>query len=182
MRTPPIFVFVMLALTLMMFGMVFGRTTAQFVATPNPFTLSNTIIDVGQSTVTNTVISGGSGGPYSGQWSFLNSNQVNNQVVGTITVGTNPSSVSFNPSGTLAYVTNQNSGTVNVIDVASNTVIGWTVEVAEVFALNIPMTGSDVIANETVHAEALILNGVIGSHVPFLRRYGAIDDDCRLQL
>ena len=50
-------------------------------ATPGSFTLSNTIIDVGQISVANTVISGGSGGPYAGQWSEFNANQINNQVI-----------------------------------------------------------------------------------------------------
>ncbi|MCL5412836.1 MAG: hypothetical protein M1569_00315 [Candidatus Marsarchaeota archaeon] len=37
-------------------------------ASPNPYTLSNTVIDVGQYSTANTLISGGSGGPYSAQW------------------------------------------------------------------------------------------------------------------
>ena len=96
-------------------------------ASPNPFTLSNTVINVGQYSTANTLVSGGSGGPYSAQWTWVNSNEVNNQVINTITVGTNSHSVSFNPSGTLAYVVNGGSlvgiGTVNVIQVSSNSVI-----------------------------------------------------------
>ena len=92
-------------------------------ASPNPFTLSNTIINVGQYSTANTLVSGGSGGPYSAQWTWINSNEVNNQVINTITVGSAPHGVSFNPSGTLAYVTNVGSDTVNVIQVSSNSVI-----------------------------------------------------------
>ncbi len=90
---------------------------------PNPFTLSNTIINPGQYSTANTQVSGGSNGPYSAQWTWINSNEVNNQVINTITVGSDPYSVSFNPSGTLDYVANYNSGTVNVIQVSSNSVI-----------------------------------------------------------
>ena len=92
-------------------------------ATPAQFTLSNTIIDVGQISIANTVISGGSGGPYSGQWSEFNANQINNQVIHTITVGSNPFGVAFSPSGTIAYVMNSGSNTASVINVATNTVI-----------------------------------------------------------
>ena len=91
-------------------------------ASPNPFTLSNTIINPGQYSTANTQVSGGSGGPYSAQWTWINSNEINNQVINTITVGSSPQSVAFNPSGTLTYVAN-GGGTVNVIQVSSNTVV-----------------------------------------------------------
>ena len=91
-------------------------------ATPNPFTLTNGTIDMGQISIASTVVSGGAGAPYTGGWTFLSSNQVNNQVVNTITVSSHPSGVAFNPQGTLAYVTD-GGDTVSVINVATNTVV-----------------------------------------------------------
>jgi YVTN family beta-propeller protein len=97
--------------------------SAALTATPSQFTLSNTIIDVGQISIANTVISGGSSGPYFGQWSWESGNLVNNGAISTITVGSDPAGIAFNPQGTIAYVTNEGSGTVNVINTATNTVI-----------------------------------------------------------
>ncbi|MGC9157329.1 MAG: YncE family protein, partial [Candidatus Micrarchaeia archaeon] len=105
-----VFIIVMLAVL----GVVNATT---LTASPNPFTFSNSIIDVGQISVANTVISGGIG-PYSGSYSF-----VNNHVFNTIKVGSEPYGVAFNPSGTLAYVTNYGSDTVSVIDVSTNTIV-----------------------------------------------------------
>ena len=113
-----------------------------FTATPGSFTLSNTIIDVGQISVANTVISGGSGGPYSGQWSEFNANQINNQVINTITVGYEPESVAFNPSGTLAYVPNYGSNTVNVINTATTTVINTITMGADPYAVAFNHSGT----------------------------------------
>ncbi len=89
-------------------------------ATPNPFSLSNHTIDVGQISIANTVVSGGTG-PYSGSYSFIPSNSAGNNVVNTINVGSEPKGVAFSPSGALAYVTNYGSGTVSVINTATNT-------------------------------------------------------------
>ena len=89
-------------------------------ATPNPFSLSNHTIDVGQISIANTVVSGGTG-PYSGSYSFIPSNSAGNNVVNTINVGSDPMGVAFSPSGALAYVTNYGSGTVSVINTATNT-------------------------------------------------------------
>ena len=100
-----------------------GSAPTGLIATPNQFTLSNTIIDVGQSSFANTLITGGAGAPYAGQWVFLSSNQVINQVINTITVASYPRSVAFNPAGTLAYVTNEGSDTVSIINTVTNTVI-----------------------------------------------------------
>ena len=98
--------------------------SSPITSTPNVLTVSNTIIQIGQNIVVSTIISGGSNGPYSGQFTWFNSNQINNQVVNTIVVGPNSQSVAFNPSGTLAYAIMENSpGTVNVIQVSSNTVV-----------------------------------------------------------
>ena len=46
-----------------------------------------------------------------------------NTLISTITVGTEPFSVAFNPSGTLTYVSNYGSNTVSVINTATNSVI-----------------------------------------------------------
>ena len=97
--------------------------SAALTATSTPFTLSNTVIDVGQISIANTVVSGGSGGPYFGQWSWISGNMVNNGAISTITVGSDPAGIAFNPQGTIAYVTNEGSGTVNVINTATNTVV-----------------------------------------------------------
>lgn len=96
---------------------------AQLAATPSQLVLSNTVIDLGQYSFTNAIISGGSGGPYSGQWSWFNANQMNNEVVNTVNIGQNPNYLAFNPSGTLAYVTNSGSNNVSVISVSTNTVV-----------------------------------------------------------
>jgi YVTN family beta-propeller protein len=82
--------------------------------------MSNSIIDVGQSTTFNTVISKGVG-PYAGEWTFVPTNW---SVTGAPTaLGTNPSYVAFDPNGPYAYVTNYGSGTVNVISTVSNAVV-----------------------------------------------------------
>ncbi|WP_438820704.1 YncE family protein [Bacillus thuringiensis] len=44
-------------------------------------------------------------------------------VIDTISVGLSPDQVTIIPDGTRAYVTNQASNTVSVIDIATNTVI-----------------------------------------------------------
>lgn len=46
-----------------------------------------------------------------------------NTVIDTISVGLSPDQVTIIPDGTRAYVTNQASNTVSVIDIATNTVI-----------------------------------------------------------
>ena len=97
--------------------------SAALTATSTPFTLSNTVIDVGQISIANTVISGGSSGPYFGQWTWISNNETGLQVANSITVGSSPHAVSFNPSGTLAYVANYGSASVSVVDVATNTVV-----------------------------------------------------------
>ncbi len=95
-----------------------------FSASPNPFTLSNTVIDIGQVSTASSVVSFGSNGPFSGEWTWINANQVNNPVVNTINLDTiNPYGVVFNPSGTLAYVTTDGGAGVNVIQVSSNSVV-----------------------------------------------------------
>ena len=117
-----VFSLVFAILAIAMLGVVHISFGAALTATPNPFSLSNTTIDVGQSATLSSSISGGTGGPYYGQWTWINSNEPTGQVTNTITVGSYPSGVAFNPSGTLAYVTNTHSGNVSVIDTATNTV------------------------------------------------------------
>ena len=97
-------------------------TISNILITPSVPTISNKTIDVGQISVANAIISGGAGGPYSGVWAWYGSNQLNNNIVNTIIVGSNPQGVAFDPTGSFAYVVNENSGTVNVIDGATNTV------------------------------------------------------------
>ena len=58
-------------------------TVASVTATPNPFTLSNTILDIGQYSFANTIISGGSGG-FIGNWSW----SMNGASVGNVTGST----------------------------------------------------------------------------------------------
>ncbi len=59
----------------------------------------------------------------SGSSTFSSANTPSVQVINTITVGTNPYGVAFNPQGTIAYVTNSGSGSVSVINVATNAII-----------------------------------------------------------
>src|SRR2546423_14046494 len=49
----------------------------------------------------------------------------------TIAVGATPSDVAFNSTGTRAYVTNQFSGSISIVDVAANTTIGTIAEVGD---------------------------------------------------
>ena len=49
--------------------------SSPITSTPNVLTVSNTIVQIGQNTVVSTIISGGSNGPYSGQFTWFNSNQ-----------------------------------------------------------------------------------------------------------
>ena len=46
-----------------------------------------------------------------------------NTVVSTISVGTNPVNIAYNPQNHNIYVTNSNSNTVSVIDSSTNTVV-----------------------------------------------------------
>ena len=94
--------------------------------TPNAAKLTNTIIDVGQISVVNTIGSGGSM-PYSGEWTWLATNQTNNNVTNTIPLGTAIPAVAFNSNSTLAYATGFNNGTVSVINTSTNTVINTIV-------------------------------------------------------
>ncbi len=52
---------------------------------------------------------------------WFNASPANGKVVNTITVGKFPVSITFNPSGTLAYVVNAVSGTISVISAATIT-------------------------------------------------------------
>ncbi|MDE1856448.1 MAG: YncE family protein, partial [Candidatus Micrarchaeota archaeon] len=89
--------------------------------TANQIIVTNAVIDVGQTTVVNTIVSGGAGSGYSGQWTWQNSNGLDNIVANTITVGWHPTVAAFNPSGTLLYVTNP--ATLNVISPSTNSLI-----------------------------------------------------------
>ena len=118
--------FLLTLTTSLIFVIAFNLVSASITATPNTIKLTNTTIDVGQFTIANTLISGGTGGPFSGEWVGFQGNFINSlyfQLPSTITVGSIPSSVAFNPSDTLAYVVNEGSDTVNVINPATNSVI-----------------------------------------------------------
>ena len=117
-----VYVPVLMILAIAMLGTTNVSFAAGLTATPNPFSFSNSIIDVGQISIANTVISGGTG-PYSGSYSFTSSNSAGNNVVDTIAVGTALVGVAFNPSGTIAYVTNYGNSKVSVIDTATNTIV-----------------------------------------------------------
>ena len=86
--------------------------------------ITNQSLEIGQSTTINAIVSGGSGNPYMGGWSFLIENSLYAlNLSKTITLQHNPESVAINNNGTLAYVTNQYSESVSVIDTTTNTVI-----------------------------------------------------------
>jgi YVTN family beta-propeller protein len=55
--------------------------------------------------------------------SILRLNLQSHAVTDTITVGDTPTEMAFNSTGTRLYVTNQYSGSISVIDVASNTAV-----------------------------------------------------------
>src|SRR5271170_5006673 len=67
---------------------------AAFTSSPGTFTVSNIVMDVGQISVANAVVTGGSGGPYSGEWTWISSNPANQlndfKIVNTITGGSEP--------------------------------------------------------------------------------------------
>lgn len=52
-----------------------------------------------------------------------------NSVVNTIAVGDYPTDMAITPNGALGYVVNSNDGTVSVIDLAGNTVVGNAISV-----------------------------------------------------
>ncbi len=108
------------------------------------FALTNTIIDVGQVSVANAVVSGGSNGPYSGEWSWYNANGTNNQVTANIFLSTNadPQSVAFNPSGTLAYIADQSGGYVNITSATTNLLIAKTPYVGNPSAVALNPSGT----------------------------------------
>src|SRR5262249_19515421 len=60
-----------------------------------------------------------------------------NTVVATVPVGARPIAVAITPDGTHAFVTNQNSNTVSVIETATNTVVATVPVGAAPFAVAI---------------------------------------------
>ncbi len=109
----------------LLFLIVAGIANAAAIAvTPGSFTLSNTIIDIGQSTTANTVVSGGTG-PYTGAYTFIPVNSAGNNVNDVITGSVTPFGMAFTPSGALEYVVYSTGAisTVNVISPATNTVV-----------------------------------------------------------
>lgn len=98
---------------------------AQLSAYPGQFTLSNTVIDVGQISVANTVISAGSGGPYYGEWVWVLGNganqTINNEYTNSIYISSGPRFTWSSPSGNLIYVTTTTG--IDVVNALSNTTV-----------------------------------------------------------
>ena len=69
--------FLLTLTTTLIFILAFNLVSASLTATSNTIKLTNTTIDVGQFTIANTVISGGTGGPFSGEWVDLQGNFIN---------------------------------------------------------------------------------------------------------
>ena len=87
-------------------------------------TVSNTIIDVGQSSTLSATISGGNGA-IGGEWALVASNNLNNNVVNTINFPSGGSGLAVSPTGSFAYVTiGPNAGTVDVLNLISNSIAG----------------------------------------------------------
>ena len=97
-------------------------THAQLTSSNSFLTLSNTSIDVGQRAISNAIISGGIG-PYKGEYVLIADNGLQDQTISTVGVGFEPVGLAISPSGSLVYVANFGSGTVSVIDTATNSVI-----------------------------------------------------------
>ena len=85
---------------------------AGFASSGLQFTPSNAV-DIGQTMTVNMIVSGGSGGPYSGALTWLGQSNSANQVLDDVAVSTltdttnfinDPYVVAFNPQGNLAYV------------------------------------------------------------------------------
>ncbi len=104
-----------------------GAGASGLTATPNPFSVSNAIIDVGQISVFNTVISGGSG-TYVGNWIFTSPNVPSAEI---------PNAIPFGPGDNLNLVANAvssntltltfNGVTNTVVSSGSTTILGvWT--------------------------------------------------------
>lgn len=118
-----------------------GSENYVFTTAVNEITLNNDP-NVTLTPITQNVVSGENGtysvsvsngeGPFTAELYNTNSNsKVGSNVIiyssmapqNTVIVGTDPYSVAINPSGTLAYVSNNQSNSVSVINLATNTVI-----------------------------------------------------------
>ena len=91
--------------------------------------------------------------------------------MGFIPVGDSPNDIVFTPDGTRAYVTNFNDDNVQVIDTASNTIIGLPIPVGDGANRNaITPDGSRVyvtnFVDSTVSVIETTINTVIGSPIP----------------
>ena len=112
-------------LVLVMLGSVHSSS---FAALDNAYSFSNTVIDVGQLSVANALVTGGSGGPYAGEWAWIGPDYGVNMTSNLDPTNVVPFSqiryISFNPSGTLAYVrTNFGITVVNALTNQNITVI-----------------------------------------------------------
>ena len=105
-------------------------TTNQLIATPNPYTLSNTIIDVGQISLSNTIISNGISGTtsYTGNWAWVGPNTLTLSNTPLITLESN-NALTFNAqpvaTNSLKLTIGANTYTINAL--GTNTIFGvWT--------------------------------------------------------
>ncbi len=101
--------------------------SAALTATPNPFTLTNSTIDVGQISFANTIITGGTG-TYTGNWLFsqssgnvISGNTVSSPILGSGSLSLVANAVSSNTL-TLTY-----NGVARTLSSGSNTIFGtWS--------------------------------------------------------
>jgi DNA-binding beta-propeller fold protein YncE len=88
----------------LLIGAMLPMSFGSFVASPNPYTLTNTVIDAGQISVANSLVSGGILGGNSGQWTWVSTNQSNNVVGNTVITYNTIDGMAFSPNGALLYV------------------------------------------------------------------------------
>ena len=102
-------------------------TANQLIATPNPPTLSNTTIDVGQVSIANTVISAGS--VYTSNWLWHNSNTLTlaNTIMSTPVLSNNAMTLTINAFTSNSFLMTYNGVQYVANGVGVNTIIGvWT--------------------------------------------------------
>ncbi len=108
--------------------LVFPAITAVIYASgisisPAPFTLSNTVIDVGQMAVANTTVSGGIA-PYSGSWVPVAPNAINNYISGSTDVGVGAYwQYTINPGNTLLYAPDVATNDLYAVSLATNSIV-----------------------------------------------------------
>ncbi len=105
----------------------------QLMATPDPYTLSNTTIDVGQTSIANTIISNGISGTasYTGNWIWTppaSSNMaIGNTMIAALPVSTNALTITIRAVSANTLQMTFNGITYNAIASGTNTIYGtWT--------------------------------------------------------